>query len=532
MPEKDNIIMTGFMGTGKTTVGRLLARELGYDFVDTDELIMSRFGKSISQIFREKGEAEFRRIEAEVAKELAQKRGLVISTGGRMMLDPANAEALERSGRVFCLIATPEEIVERVTSDDKVERPLLQVDNPIERIVELLQERKEGYNRFAQLVTSDKSPEEVTKNLTGIIRSNLDIRFPIAVENMRYEFMVGGGLLPYTTQLAGIEGTVALITDENVAPLYKNSCGHVDIVIEVPSGQQNKTLSTVQSVCEELVEKGFDRTGTIIALGGSVISGIAGFVAGIYMRGVDLVQCPTSLLAMIDTSIGGKAGINLPQGRNLIGVFKQPKAVIADVATLQSLPPREFISGMAEVIKHALVSDNLDLLGKIESGRWKLEKGELLPPLSTLQALVAQAIQVKINIIQEDPYEKGHRTVLNLGHTFAYAIEHASKHAVTHGEAVAIGIVAATRLSKRLGYCPAMVLERVESLLRYNGLPTRVPGGVTSQQLRNALNKDKKRRKGQLHFVLMRDIGDVFVTNDVSEEALQATLEEITSQCK
>ncbi len=525
---KENIIMTGFMGTGKTTVGKLLAGELGYTFVDTDELIVSRHGKSIAEIFREKGELEFRRIESEVAKELAKEKGLVISTGGRMMLDPVNADELEKSGRVFCLIATPEEIIDRVHSDETVERPLLQVSNPIERVVELLDQRKEGYNRFAQMVTSEKSPIEVMKNLSGIIRSNLDIRFSISVENNRYEFMVGGGILPYVSQLAGIEGPIALITDENVGPLYENSCGQVDIVIRVQSGQDHKTLSTVQSICEELVEKGFDRSGTLIALGGSVVVGIAGFVAATYMRGVDLVQCPTSLLAMIDTSIGGKAGINLPQGKNLIGAFKQPKAVIADVATLQSLPQREFLSGMAEVIKHAIVSNNHDLLKRIENGNWRLKSGELLPSLASLQSLVAQAIQVKIHIIQEDPYEKGRRKVLNLGHTFAYAIEYATEHALSHGEAVAIGLVAAADLSQRLGFCSDKLKKRIESLLKCNGLPRRVPQGISAHSLRKALERDKKRREGRLHFIVVRDIGDVFVTNEVSESALQKTLSSIT----
>ena len=529
MVSKKNIVMTGFMGTGKTTVGKLLAKNLGYDFVDTDELIVSRYGQSISEIFREKGEAAFRQMESDLAQELAQKEGLVISTGGRMMLDPANAEVLEKSGRVFCLIATPEEIMERVTNDKSIERPLLQVTNPIERIVELLQQRKEGYTRFAQLITSDKSPEEVTKNLAGIVQAAPELRLPITAQSICYEFMVGGGLLPFVTQLAGIVGPVAVITDNNTGPLYTQSCGPVDIVIEVPPGQQYKTLSTVQSICEQLIEKGFDRSGTIIALGGSVISGLAGFAAATYMRGVDCVQCPTSLSAMIDTSIGGKAGINLPQGNNLIGAFKQPKAVIADVATLQSLPPREFVSGMAEVIKHSLIADTPDLLARIESGYWKLEPGGLLPALADLQTLVAQAIQVKINIIQEDPYEKGRRVVLNLGHTFAYAIEHASEHSITHGEAVALGLVASANLSARMGYCSTSLQERIESVLTDTALPTRIPASVRPDRLRKAFSSDKKRKAGRLQFVLMRDIGDVFVTDNVSEHALLSTLEQMAT---
>jgi len=514
------------MATGKTTVGKLLAEQLGYEFVDTDELIVERSGQTVAEIFREKGEAAFRRMESEIAQELGEKEGFVVSTGGRLMLDPANAAALSRWGRVFCLVATPEEILQRVESDTQVRRPLLEVSNPIGRIVDLMQQREEDYGRFPQMVTSEKTPDEVTRNLVGIFQANPDLRMSITAPDVRYEFIVGGGILPFVSQLAGIDGPVAVITDSNIGSLYAESCGHADAVISVPPGQQHKTLTTVQSICEELVEKGFDRSTTVIALGGSVISGLAGFVAATYMRGIDIVQCPTSLLAMVDTSIGGKAGINLPQGKNLIGAFKQPKAVIADVATLQSLSPREFASGMAEVIKHSLIGDP-DLFTKIENGTWIRKAGELQPPLAELQTLVAQAIQVKVNIIQEDPFDRGRRNVLNLGHTFAHAIEIVSSHAVRHGEAVAMGLVAAANLSARLGYCPTTLQNRIEASLEATALPTRIPADVHPQGLYKTMSLDKKKKAGRLRFVLLRDIGDVFVTDAVDKKAVIETVEKL-----
>ncbi len=164
------------MATGKTTVGQLLAEHFGYAFVDTDELIVERSGQTVAEIFREKGEAAFRRMESEIAQELGKKEGLVVSTGGRLMLDPANAAALGRRGRVFCLVATPEEILQRVESDTHVRRPLLEVPNPIERVVELMQQREEDYGRFQQMVTSAKTPDEVTRNLVGIVQANPDLR--------------------------------------------------------------------------------------------------------------------------------------------------------------------------------------------------------------------------------------------------------------------------------------------------------------------------------------------------------------------
>ena len=204
--------------------------------------------------------------------------------------------------------------------------------------------------------------------------------------------------------------------------------------------------------------------------------------------------------------------------------------MIADVATLQSLPPEEFVSGMAEVIKHALISNNTKLLESVEQGNWSVKEGELLPSLVDLQNLVAQAIQVKIHIIQEDPFEKERRLLLNFGHTFGHAIEHASGYSLTHGAAVAIGMVAATNLSARLGFCHPSLQERVESILQKNGLPTRLPPEVQPDQLLAALGHDKKRKKGRLRFVLIRDIGDVFVTDTVDPDALHRTLETIALQ--
>jgi len=523
--EMKNIVLTGFMGTGKTTVGRLLAARLGYEFIDTDELIQDRCGRSIPEIFMELGEVALRQMEADIVQELADREGLVISTGGRLMLDPANVAALSRKGRVFCLVATPEEILARITND-KTRRPLLEVPNPGERIVELLQQRAEGYQRFPQVITNDKQPTNVTRDLVDLIQTDPK-RFAIAHPVDRYDFIVGGGLLQFIRQLAGVTGAIAIITDSHVGSLYAPSCGAVDHIITFPVGRQHRTLATVQSIYNQLLEVGFDRTGTIVALGGNTVGNVAGFVAATYMRGVNFVLCPTSLLAMVDTSIGGKTGIDLPQGKNLIGAFKQPTAVIADMATLQTLPPEDFASGMAEVIKHGLIADT-DLLQKVESGTWHWARGTLSPPLSSLQALVAQAIQVKIVIIQEDPFELGRRSILNLGHTFAHVIEQVSGYAVRHGEAVAMGLVAAANLSARLGYCSSDLQERIELVLKNVGLPTRIPGHLPPEALLNAMSSDKKKKAGQLRFVLLRKIGHAFVTDAVPEPAIAATLREVS----
>ncbi len=515
------------MGTGKTTVGKMLAKKLNREFIDTDQLIEERQGVTIPQIFNELGEPAFRQMEADIAEELGEKEGLVISTGGRLMLDPDNVAALSRTGRVFCLVATPQEILSRIEKDKDHHRPLLDVPNPSEQIVELLQERKKGYQRFLKLTTDDKPPADVTENLLQFMQRSPK-HFAIDNPAQPYEFIVGNGILPFIRQLAGTDGMLVVVTDTVVGKLYAQSCGSVDHIITIPSESHQKTLTTVQNIYDQLLEVGFDRSGTIIALGGSVVGDIAGFVAATFMRGVNLVQCPTSLLAMADTSIGGKNSIDLPQGKNLIGSFKQPSIVLADVATLMTLPPEELLSGMAEVVKHGLLADT-DLLEKIERGNWSLQTDSLHSSSSEIQALVAQAIQVKITYVQKDPFDEGIRTHLNLGHTFAHAIEKVSTNTVRHGEAVAMGIAAAADLSVRLGHCDHTLKDRIDLVLSKVGLPCRIPTQFSPEAIFDAMSQDKKRVAQSIRIVLPVKVGQVFMANDVPPKDILNTLQAMTS---
>jgi shikimate kinase / 3-dehydroquinate synthase len=523
MTPDNNLVLTGFMGTGKTTVGQQLAQKLGREFVDTDLVIEERHGP-IDEIFRLQGESAFRDLERALAVELGERKGLVIATGGRMLLDPQNFQALSRNGRIFCLVATPEEIFDRVTSDQtRVNRPLLEVADPKQRIIELLTERAPNYERFPQLTTDQVDPGAIAEELAGLWSGH--DTYPITSPSGGYEFTVAAGILPFLRQLATIRGPVVLVTDNVVHDLYGRSLGEVDLTIVLPAGRNQKTIGSVQMVYDRLLEAGIDRAATIVSLGPSTIGDIAGFAAATYLRGVDLVHCPTSLIAMIDTSIGGKVGLDAPQGKNLIGLYKQPRAVLADVATLQTLPDRDFLSGAAEVVKHGLVASSF-LLDHIEKTNWR-ESTRLSPgALANLQYLVAHAIQIKIAIVQEDPFEEtGRRTVLNLGHTFAYAIEHATHGEWNHGEAVAVGLIAAARLSELKGYASTGLADRVESLVAHIGLSTRLPQGIEPRTLIDAMHTDKKRRGSQLRFVLLRDVGDPFVADDINESEVLKVLE-------
>jgi shikimate kinase / 3-dehydroquinate synthase len=523
MRPENNLVLTGFMGTGKTTVGYELALKLGMEFVDTDALIEERHGP-ISQIFEDRGEAEFRSIERVVAAELGQRTGLVIATGGRMILDPVNFRELSRNGRIFCLVATPDEVHHRISNDQlRKDRPLLQVDDPRQRIVELMTEREGEYVRFPQLTTDHAGPSAIADEVADLWHGHntYDIESPTG----GYPYTVGAGILPFVRQLASIRGPLVVITDEVVQELYGASLGDVDLSIVLPSGRSQKTLDAVQAVYQQLFTAEIDKTATAVSLGTSIIGDIAGFAAATYLRGIDLVHCPTNLIAMIDTAVGGKVGLDVPQGRNLIGLYKQPKAVLADVGTLQTLPWRDFSSGLAEVVKHGLIASS-SLLGRIERTPWD-SRGSLLPGmLADLQSLVAQAIQVKIAIVQEDPFEeKGQRTFLNLGHTFAYGIEHASGGSINHGEAVAMGLVAAARLSHAKGHATSALVDRVESVVSHIGLSPRIPSEISPIAILEGMKHDKKRRHSRLRFVLLRDVGEPFVADDVIDSEVLELLQ-------
>ncbi len=386
-------------------------------------------------------------------------------------------------------------------------------------------ERDPEYQRFPQLVTDHGGPGVIADEVAQLWDGHS--RYGVSGPDGGYEFTVGVGILPFVRQLASIDGPVVVITDEAVAELYGNSLGDTDLTVVLPSGRPTKTMESVEVVYEELFAAGVDKSATVVSLGTSIVGDIAGFVAATYLRGLDLVHCPTNLIAMVDTSIGGKVGLDVPQGRNLIGLFKQPKAVVADVGTLQTLPGRDFASGLAEVIKHGLVASS-SLLEHIEETRWTDTKHLLPGMLTDLQSLVAQAIQVKIAIVQEDPFEEhGRRTVLNLGHTFAYGIEHASGGRFNHGEAVAMGLVAAARLSHRLGHAEAELAERIENVVEHVGLDPVLPASIDVDAVLDGMHHDKKKRGSRLRFVLLRSVGDPFVTDEVTRSDVRAVLEDM-----
>lgn len=320
---------------------------------------------------------------------------------------------------------------------------------------------------------------------------------------------------------------VLLVSDSNVAPLYaaavagalRQARPALSVATHVmPAGEAHKTLASFGQVIDALAALGASRDATVYALGGGVVGDLAGFAAACWMRGIDCVQLPTTLLAMVDSSVGGKTAVDIPQGKNLVGAFHPPRAVIADTGALRTLPPRELRAGLAEVVKYGALGDPL-FFEWLERERAPLLAGDD----RALAEAIARSCGHKAAIVERDPLERGERALLNLGHTFGHAIEAeqgyagADRDALNHGEAVAVGMVLAARLSAMLGMAPESDTERLRSLLRAYGLPVDVPPGLAPAELLGRMRLDKKNLAGRLRLVLWRGIGKAEVVPDVDE---------------
>jgi 3-dehydroquinate synthase len=351
-----------------------------------------------------------------------------------------------------------------------------------------------------------------------------------------YDIHIQPGLLADLGDRAaefGLDGRVAVVCSEVVAPLYGEALASRlpnAVLVIISDGEANKTLATIEALYYDFVSAGLDRASTVIALGGGVTGDAVGFAAASYMRGVRLVQIPTTLLAMVDSSVGGKVGVDLPVGKNLVGAFKQPAVVLMDPEVLATLPERELRCGMAEVFKHGLIGDP-ELLQRALAlhtpPNW-LDDRSLNPRayFSALADLLPAAVQVKIDLVQQDPYEHSVRAFLNLGHTFAHAIEQVSGYSWLHGEAVGAGLMAAAKLSLRLGLCSADVVEIVRQALRAAALPMRI-GALEPEALWAAMSTDKKWRAGRSRFVLLEAVGRPRIVDGVAAADVLAVLEEM-----
>ena len=544
-----NIILTGFMGAGKTTVGKEVAARLGRQFVDLDDLIAERAGKPIPDIFAQDGEPAFRDLESAVCQELREPAGLVIATGGGAALNPANRAALEAGGGVICLDAAPAAIVRRLAGGNG--RPLLVGPDRHARVAELLSQRADAYAALPlHLDTTGLSIPAAAERVMGIAAGlpkgghRLIVDFGLRISDYphgdsrsairspqsaigSYDVLIADGLLAQAGRrllAARLKpGRCAVVTNPTVGAHYAEAltaalaeAGFEPMLFEVPDGEAFKTLATVGELYNQFAEAKLARGEPVIALGGGVIGDMAGFVAATWLRGVPFVQIPTSLLAMVDASVGGKVAVDLPAGKNLVGAFKQPAGVLIDPALLSTLPGAEFRAGLAEILKGALIGDAALFEQLAGNGP------------STLVGMIADAVRVKARIVERDPFEEGDRAWLNLGHTFGHALELLSDFTLRHGDAVALGTVAAAEMSAVLGRCDRTLPVRIRSVAGRLGLPT--GHAFNPAAALAAMATDKKRRGRSLRFVLPVRVGEIALVENVPEAAIKAALESIRSK--
>jgi shikimate kinase / 3-dehydroquinate synthase len=511
-----HIFIYGPPGSGKTTVGYTLAQRLELPFIDLDRAIEANSGMTIPFIMEQQGEPAFREMESAALRAALDNEESVVALGGGALLRDENRAMVEQHGRIILLLAEIETLLGRLDSDVN-KRPLLMGDMR-ENLSRLLSRRNAHYRSFPLSIHVDN------KSISQIIMEAQTALDRYRLSSMgNYDVVVQNDLVGQTGDLLlkrGLKNPI-IVTDENVKRFHAEKVaaslqgsGFRPKVITIPAGEAYKTLDTINSLWHGFVENGLDRKSTVIALGGGVVGDMAGFAAATFMRGVSWIALPTTLLSMVDASIGGKTGFDLPEGKNLIGSFYPPRLVLADPQVLKTLPEEELISGLAEVVKAGVISSP-ELFQMCSRG--------LNHAIENLEDMVKRAVAVKIQIIEEDPFESGIRAKLNLGHTVGHAVEKASGYRIRHGEAVAIGMVAEAKLAERLKVAEKGLSDIIAETLRGLSLSIDIPGDLPRNEIIRAMNLDKKKTDGIIRFALPAEIGSVEL---VDVEKLELVLEE------
>jgi shikimate kinase/3-dehydroquinate synthase len=542
-----SIVLVGMMGAGKTSVGRRLAAHLHLPFVDADGEIEAGAQMTVPEIFERFGEPYFREGERKVLARLLSDGQKVLATGGGAFMNEATRARVAQSGVSIWLKPDFEVLMRRVRK--RSNRPLLQTADPEETLRRLLQERGPIYGLADLIIEPRDGPHDVVvEAIVTALGAHLAARaqagapngadsappaagiheVEVALGARAYKILIGEGLIAgagdHIARLAP-GAHCAVVTDSNVAGLHLEAlsaslarAGLRSSNIVVPPGESSKSYARFAEVCDGLLAAHIERRDLVIALGGGVIGDLTGFAAASVRRGLRLVQIPTTLLAQVDSSVGGKTAINSPHGKNLVGAFHQPSLVLADIGALDTLSAREFRAGYAETVKYGLIGD-IAFFEWLEA-HWR----EVYAGGAARLRAVATSCAAKAAVVAADETEQGERALLNLGHTFGHAFERLTGYdgaRLVHGEAVAIGMACAFRFSRALGYCNGQEAMRVENHLRAVGLPTHIheiPGlEAEPEALLAAMRQDKKVERGRLTFILAKGIGESFIAKDVAE---------------
>jgi 3-dehydroquinate synthase len=561
------LILTGFSGAGKSAVGPILAERLGADLVDTDSLVELDAGKSIPDIFGEDGEATFRELETRALQRALALERVVVATGGGVVLSDANRRLMAESGVIVCLEARPETIFARLTlrADERaLDRPLLATNDPLGRIRELKAARQHLYaladwSVHTDGLTPEQVGDEVIRLLTDYAEDILAIPGRVAANAgaglsappttlhvipddtaafvhtalRDYPVIVKWGTLEQLGNLlkeAGLGTFTYVISDEQVwhhlgdeVESSLRGAGMEFDSFAVPPGEESKTLASASTIYDWLISHRAERGHVVVAVGGGVVTDMGGFAAATYARGLPLVHVPTSMLGMVDAAIGGKVAVNHPRAKNMIGVFHQPRLVLADPAVLRTLPAREIRSGLAEAIKHGLIADE-SYLAFLEANAEAILR---LDPDITTDAVRRSAV-IKASVVSADEFETtGLRSTLNYGHTLAHAIESTTGYArFRHGEADSIGMMAAAAISARMGLLDGTVIERQRGVFEAYGLPTHAEG-LDRAALLSAVALDKKVQAKKIRWVLLEAMGRPVLRDDVPQDVIEAALDTV-----
>jgi len=544
-----SIVIVGMMGAGKTSIGKRLAQRLGVPFNDADAEIERAAGMTIPEIFSTRGEAEFRLGEQRVIQRLLGEGASVLATGGGAFMNADTRKRIAEAGVSIWLKADFDVLLRRVKK--RSNRPLLQTEDPEKTLRDLIELRYPTYAEATITIHSrDVAHEVIVDEIIIELSSHLGLRAPAITKPDRlsdlvkvdlpgraYDIVIGSGLLETAGDRIAALGkdlSVSIITDETVAEHHlatlQNSLQKANIrsaPVIIPPGEKSKSMAMVTKVVDEILAAKLERGDLVVALGGGVIGDLAGFAAAIARRGMRFIQIPTTLLAQVDSSVGGKTGVNSEHGKNLIGAFHQPSLVLADVDCLDTLSKREFAAGYAEVVKYGLIND-AEFFNWLESHH----EGVYAGGADRVYA-ISKSCRAKAAIVMRDEREEGERALLNLGHTFAHAFERIVAYdaaRLVHGEAVAIGLCCAFRFSQKLGLASGQDALRIERHLEKVGLPTKIkaiPGwSAGSEDILDAMAQDKKVKKGRLTFILARGIGESFIAPDIDSGDVRSFLDE------
>lgn len=521
-----NVYFTGFMATGKSRIGEQVARMLGVEFLDTDRVIEESQSKSVSEIFEELGEAKFREIETETLEELAKGKNRVIALGGGTLTCATARDVIAKSGILVRLWAPVDVLAERVGR--KNTRPLLAGLNDMElqvKIREMLDAREPYYSQadFSIESREDVPVETLARKIKSLVDAWKFKRVMVKTSQHDYPIFIGTDLSEHLKSiLEGLELNTdfLMVSDENVSVeqhdmmrRLQHQAGNCKL-FRFPAGEEFKTIQTLNRLFTFMLRKGYTRKTTLLQFSGGVPGDMAGFGAASYQRGIPFIQIPTSLLAMVDSSVGGKVAINHQLGKNMIGAFYQPRAVIINIDVLKTLPDEEYLAGLGEVIKYGVIwNPELFTLFETESEAI-LAKDPII-----LEKIIRKCCEIKAEVVSQDEKENGIRAILNYGHTFGHAIEKLTEYQkFSHGIAVSLGMRVAGRLASLAGLWSPMDEMRQEKLLNLYKFPKKYE--VNKAAAWAAMGIDKKADRGSRVFILPTEIGKVQIVRDIDQNMI------------